>query len=288
MLSLAIAGQGSLQRRTIAKSPRPPVDLPGSAVHIRAMSFDIAHILDNWEYQPGKVVVRKFKSRDGVERIQLRVDLGLLQMNAAGRPDGKRPLGHESLFQHYQLQKEKYQAAHAESHAAFTLSAEDCAKLQQEAIQYHHRYICLFQLEDFAGVLQDTARNLQVLDFVSANAASPDLSWSLQQFRPQLIMMRTRAAGALALEANRPAEALGHIDGGLEDLRKFYRENERFDLMEQSAEIQSLEAWQQEIQSRRPLSEREQLEQDLREAVLREDYERAAAVRDKLRNLKTS
>ena len=64
------------------------------------MNFDISHLLEQWEYQPGQVAVRKFKGRDGVDKIQLRVDLGLLQMNAQGRPDGKRPYGHESLLEH--------------------------------------------------------------------------------------------------------------------------------------------------------------------------------------------
>ena len=62
------------------------------------MDFDISHLLDQWEYQPGQVVVRRFKAKDGREKIQLRVDLGLLQMNAEGRPDGKRPFGRASLL----------------------------------------------------------------------------------------------------------------------------------------------------------------------------------------------
>ena len=61
------------------------------------MDFDISPLLDHWAYKPGQVVVRKFKGKDGKEKIQLRVDLGLLQMNAEGRPDGKRPFGHNSL-----------------------------------------------------------------------------------------------------------------------------------------------------------------------------------------------
>ena len=62
------------------------------------MNFDISHLLEQWDYQPGQVVVRKFTGKDGQEKIQLRIDLGLLQMNAQGRPDGKRPFGHPTLF----------------------------------------------------------------------------------------------------------------------------------------------------------------------------------------------
>jgi len=60
------------------------------------MSFDISHILEQWDYQPGQVAVRRFNGKDGVEKIQLRLDLGVLQMNSEGRPDGKRPLANRS------------------------------------------------------------------------------------------------------------------------------------------------------------------------------------------------
>jgi protein-arginine kinase activator protein McsA len=48
-----------------------------------------------------------------------------------------------------------------------------------------------------------------------------------------------------------------------------------------------LETWLGEIRNRRPLSTREKLEQALNEAVQSEDYEKAAEMRDALRNLKS-
>ena len=252
------------------------------------MNFDISHLLEEWDYQPGQVAVRKFKTRDGTEKIQLRVDLGLLQMNAAGRPDGKRPFGRESLFEHYQARLEKQRRANPETGDVFVLKAEDCAKLQQEAIQYHHRYICLFQLEDYEAVIRDTNRNAAVFDFVDEYAESDELAWSLQQFRPQLLMMQIRARGMQALRNDKYPDAIAVIETGLQELRTFYREHSRHDLLEQSGEIHSLETWLQEVQLKRPLSERERLEHALDEAVRQEDYEKAAQVRDALRHLKTS
>src|SRR5882757_4415233 len=87
------------------------VDLQQFRVHIRLMDFDISPLLDHWQYNSGQVFVRKFKGKDGKEKIQLRVDLGLLQMNAEGRPDGKRPYGHNSLFDYYQAKLHKHLAA---------------------------------------------------------------------------------------------------------------------------------------------------------------------------------
>ena len=252
------------------------------------MNFDISHILEQWDYEPGQVVVRKFKGKDGREIIQLRVDLGLLQMNATGRPDGKRPFGQQSLLDHYISKLEKYRKANKGEDENFSLKGEDCSKLQQEAIQYHHRYICLFQLEDYEGVIRDTERNLEAFDFVQHYSESDEMAWALQQFRPQLLMMRIRARGAVALRENEYPKVIKLIEEGLDEIRNFYREHSRHELLEQSGEIQSLEIWLQEISAKRPLTEREKLESALDEAVKAENYEKAAKLRDSLRNLKTS
>ena len=95
------------------------------------MNFDISNLLENWDYQPGQIIVRKFTGRDGQPKIQLRVDLGLLQMNVHGRPDGKKPMGHTSLFEYHETRLKKYMEEHG-SDDHFVLKAEDCAKLQLE------------------------------------------------------------------------------------------------------------------------------------------------------------
>jgi hypothetical protein len=256
--------------------------------HITAMSFDISQLLDNWEYQPGHVVVRKFNGKDGKDKIQLRVDLGLLQMNAAGRPDGKRPFGQPSLFEHYRARLHKHLATHDHGDEGFKLTPEDCAKLQLEALQYHHRYICLLQLEDYGGVVRDAERNLAVFEFVGKHAESEELAWSLRQFQPQLLMVLTRGRAEEALKTEDFGAAIAYVEEGLEKIRAFYREHMRVELMEQSGEVTSLEKWLSEIRTRRPLSEREKIERALLDAVKREDYEKAAEMRDALRSLKSS
>ena len=262
------------------------VDLPGTRRHIRAMDFDISRLLDQWEYQPGQVVARRFKAKNGREKIQLRLDLGLLQMNAEGRPDGKRPFGHPSLYEYYRARLHKYVAAHDGSDEGFKLKAEDCAKLQLEALQYHHRYICLLHLEDYAAVIRDAERNMAVFDFVDKHAGSEELAWSLQQFRSQLLMVLTRARAAQALESDDYAMAVQQVEEGLEQIRGFQREHGLAEAAELGGEVQSLENWLEEIRARRPLTPRERLERALRDAINSEDYERAAKVRDALRNLK--
>jgi hypothetical protein len=251
------------------------------------MDFDISRLLEKWEYQPGQVVVRRFKAKDGQEKIQLRVDLGLLQMNAEGRPDGKRPFGYTSLFEYYQARLYKYVAAHSGSDEGFKLRAEDCAKLQLEALQYHHRYICLLQLDDYASVVRDAERNLAVFEFVEKHAESEELAWALRQFQPQLLMILTRAQAAQATQTKDFEQAIRLGEEGLEKIREFFRQHAGPEAADQSGEVASLETWLEEIRAKRPLSRRERLERALHEAVRSEDYERAAKVRDELRNLKS-
>ena len=112
-----------------------PFDLTrGACWNSLAMDFDITSILENWDYKPGQVMVRKFKARDGRELIQLRVDLGLLQLNADGRPDGKRPMGHESWFDFQLSRLEEHRLQHEGDDEGFSLTTEDCSKLHLESI----------------------------------------------------------------------------------------------------------------------------------------------------------
>ena len=65
------------------------------------MSKDIGHILEGWPYEGDGTSVRIVTGDDGQEKIQLRIDLGLMQMEFNGRPDGQRPQGYESWLEYY-------------------------------------------------------------------------------------------------------------------------------------------------------------------------------------------
>ncbi|HEY4283329.1 MAG TPA: hypothetical protein VGM62_09705, partial [Chthoniobacterales bacterium] len=128
------------------------------------MSLDLNTILKDWPHETGTIKVRKVAGLDGKEKLQLRIDLGILQMELTGRPDGARPHNCESLLSYHQLK-----AAHALAQGdTYDLSTEQCAELQQEGIQYYHRYLSLFQINDYAAVVRDTQRNLDLFDFVAA------------------------------------------------------------------------------------------------------------------------
>lgn len=247
------------------------------------MRHDLTNFLRKWDYQPGELRVRRFKGRDGRQKLQLRVDLGVLHMEAEGRPDGKRPMGHDSWLQFYQSRLGEHIAERGEEQG-FLLKPEDCQRLQQEAIQYYHRYICLFQLGDHAGVLRDTERNLEVFALLEKYSETPEVGAALAVFKPQVLLMRTRAQGALALEADDPRAAVRAIEAGVEAIRGVFNESET-EMADQASEVRMLESWLQELRPHLPLTARERLETELNQAIAREDYEKAAELRDALKNL---
>lgn len=225
-------------------------------------------------------MVRRFKGRDGTDKIQLRLDLGIVQMNADGRPDGKQPHGHPTLLDFYTAKI----ADIPEPAEPFEVDEEGCTQLHLEAMQYHHRCLCQMELEDYAGVIRDAGRMLDILDFVNEFGAVEDQFWQ-RQIGPQAILMRTRASGSKKLQDGDFDGALADIHEGIDEIHAFWKELGEENAEEQSDEIQSLETWLESIQTQRPLSQREKLELALGEAVEREDYEKAAYYRDMLRKL---
>ena len=80
----------------------PGIPPPNPSEKRASQSKDIAPVLRGWEYEPGSINVRKISGLDGREKIQMRLDLGLLQMEVTGRPDGERPHGCESLLEYFE------------------------------------------------------------------------------------------------------------------------------------------------------------------------------------------
>src|SRR5437899_1059200 len=75
------------------------------------MSQDIRPLLVGWDFEPERMQVRTISGEDGAEKIQMRIDLGLIQMEINGRPDGERPEGFESLLDVYEARAREAVAA---------------------------------------------------------------------------------------------------------------------------------------------------------------------------------
>lgn len=246
--------------------------------------MDISSILEQWPYEPDKITVRKVAGNDGLDKIQMRLDLGLLQMESVGRPDGRRPHGFESLLEYYESQRELHRQEHG-TEKDFKLPSEECAELRNEALQYYYRYLSLLHLEDYHGVERDTARNLRVFDLIHKHAENDEDRLALERYRPYVLMMNARAHANIALRQNRPIESLRTIEETIDKIRNFLREHDREDYFDQSGEVLFLKQLAQEIRGKMPRDPREDLRKRMRKAVQEEDYELAAKIRDEIRRL---
>ena len=274
------------------------------------MDRDLSEILEEWPFEPGKISVRVIEGKDDEPRIQVRLDLGLLQMYVAGRPDGKRPNDHDSLLEYFESQVdqmqmdeigpeepageplvESYEDENEEPEADESgrpprfLTGEDCKLLREEAQQYYHRYIALLVLEDYEAVVRDTSRNLRVLDMFRDYAIDDDDRVAMESHRPYIMMMRARALASQAMKAEENKAAIFAIDEGLESLRSYYESLDRPELFEESGEAQMLRDMRDALVPKLPVSQKAELRQRLDAAIASENFELAAILRDEIRML---
>ncbi|HTQ39708.1 MAG TPA: UvrB/UvrC motif-containing protein [Pirellulales bacterium] len=239
---------------------------------------DIDDLLANWPFQPGDVMARLVKAADGREVLQMRVDMGLLQMEVEGRPDGSRPEGAETYFD-YLLSKVISEGD------GFMLNAPQCAEVDREFVQFYHRRICWLALRKFRRAMKDADHTLALMDFVKQH--SPDEQWTLshEQYRPFVLFHRVEAAALAELEDRGPEAAIGEINHGLDRFRQIFEEyevREKFDedeLVRRLLELQK--SLREHYQVDRTLDER------LAEAVASEQYELAAQLRDEIARRQT-
>jgi hypothetical protein len=247
----------------------------------KSASKDIASVLRGWAYEPGVINVRKIHGVDGMPKVQMRLDLGLLQMEMNGRPDGVRPHGHESLLEYYENQLTEHQKSHG-TELGFHLNQSQCASLREEAVQYYHRYLSLFVLEEFSGVVRDTGRNLRLIDLCSKYADDEQDRLVLEQYRPYITMMHSRANASLLVSEKKYPEALEKIEEGLADIKEFFIRFGQEDAYKESSEVRVLKKFARDIRKKVPVSPLTRLQRKLEKAIKDERYEEAAELRDKI------
>ncbi len=250
-------------------------------------SADITPVLKGWDYEPGTINVRKISGNDGQPKLQMRVDLGVLQMEMTGRPDGAKPHGCESLLEFHERELNEYRLRHG-SEMGFQIDRNDCQALRDEAVMYYQRYLGLFVLEDFVAVMRDTARNLRVLDLCFKFASDEHDRIILEQYRPYIIMMNSRAEASIHFNNKEYKPALVVVERGLENIRTFFTKFEQDDAFAKSNEVRILKKFAHEIRRKIPLDPMEKLQQQLDKAVKTERYEEAAKLRDQIRRLQAS
>lgn len=246
------------------------------------VSQDISSILNDWAYDPDDLQARIIDGEDGRKKLQMRIDLGLIQMELSGRPDGLQPEGDESL-----LDALETRALELGPDETLDLDTDTCEALMREGIQYYHRYLALFRLSRYDLVARDTSRNLRLFAFVVKHARRRADKLRFDQYRPYVLMMRARALGSLALDDGDHPGALERVDEAIAGIRGFLTEYEQSEDEIDSSELSFLLRWRKQIELERPVGPVERLEQQLALAIAREEFEDAARIRDQLKNLRS-
>ncbi|MBX3383050.1 MAG: UvrB/UvrC motif-containing protein [Phycisphaeraceae bacterium] len=273
------------------------------------MKRDLSQILAQWPFQPGQITARLIDGDDGNPRIQVRLDLGILQMCLDNRPDGERPMGFATLLDYFENARELQDpsdhpmaggedaesggdgedggesGAEGSPDRPYSLSAADCRALREELAQVNQRCIALMAMEDFDRVARDASHNLRIMELCKTHAEREEDRTVLEQYRPYITALKTRALAFQMIKSGEPKAAALVLDDGLEEIKRLYRALGDPKLFETSGEAQLLKQMREELSPQLPISQRSELKRRLAEALEQENYELAAILRDELKQL---
>lgn len=236
-------------------------------------SVDIDQALEGWPYQPGVISARLIQTRNGREVLQMRIEMGLLQMETGGRPDGTMP-GGQSTYLDCLMRESLPRSEH------FELDEKQRLEVDREFLQFYHRRICWMALREFERAVQDADHTLALMNFIRDH--SHDHPWVLshEQYRPFVLFHRVEAVCLATLQQSGAEAAIEQLEQGLERLRRLYRKagDERlFEKDEMVGQLVELKEWiRQRYELGRTLAEQ------LSDAVASEQYELAAKLRDEM------
>lgn len=230
------------------------------------MSLDLDAVLRDFPFEPGRVNARLVRVTPSREVLQIRVELGLLQMEGHGRPDG-RPSVLEAI-----------RSSHGGLDAAAT------ASLRLELVQFQQRAVAYLSVGEADRALADAETVLCGTELVLARGLSSERDWA-EGTRFSVLVLRTRCAVAAKSLQGRHREAGAAIEAGLALLRDAADRigiGEGFDSL---GDVVALRALRDTLVPQLPPAQRAELESRLRAAILAENYELAAILRDELRML---
>jgi len=234
---------------------------------------DIDFIFREWPYQPGVISARLVRAADGRQVLQMRIEMGVLQMELSGRPDGQKPHDAPTYLDWLRQQA-------AAKGAQFVLSEEECFEIDREFLQYYHRRICCLALREFRPAIADADHTLALMEFVAAHSPDQEWSFSHEQYRPFVLFHRIQAATMVQLEDSGAEAAIEEVSRGLEQMRQAFvalQAEEHFDQDELVSQLMELkESLRAEYHVGKTLAEQ------LADAVAAEEYERAARLRDEI------
>lgn len=226
-------------------------------------------------FDPSAIMVRKAYGDDGRGVLQMRIDLGVMQLETSGRPDGSKPNGFETVYDslfHESLERGE----------EFEMDDDKCFEVDREFVQFYHRRICWLQLKEYGNATRDADHTLKLMDFCRTH--SPDENWTMshEQYRPFVMFHRIQAAAFAVIDESDGAEAaIEEINNGLEQLKNVFEEfASEEDSFDDEELVQRLLELREELRQKYNVGQT--LAEKLSDAIAREQYELAAQLRDEL------
>lgn len=236
-------------------------------------SEDIDHILNSWTFDPIGNNVRKINLEQR-DVLQMRVDMGLLQLEVSGRPDGTQPNGATTYLEF--LRSEEVRLGDE-----LVLNEEQCIEVDREFVQFYHRRVCWLQLKEFDRAVADADHTLTLMNFCQNHSPSEQWTLSHEQYRPFVLYHRTQAAALDLLQHdNGPELAIEEVNQGMDKLRELFVQYEAEEQFEDDELVQRLDEFRENLRNRYDVGQT--LQEQLAEAINSEQYELAAKLRDKL------
>ncbi len=246
------------------------------------MSTDLTRLLEEWPYD-SENSIRVITAEDGRNVLQVRQPLGIEQYELDGRPDGQRPEGFETVLDYIEHELAEYETTHG-SDQGFELEDSAATLLQNEGVLFYYRYLLLFQLNDFERVIRDTAHNLRICDLLERFAADEEDAEAVLQFKPYIYRMNSVSRAMALVQRHEHAEARNVLEAAIEVIQEMSDVDTPAFQFERVRSVNYLRSALEQIEEA-PGDPVTELERELEAAVQEEDYERAARLRDHIREL---
>ncbi len=245
------------------------------------MSTDITHLLEEWPYD-GENNARIVTADNGRSVLQVRQPLGIEQYELEGRPDGLSPDGFDTLAELVDHELAEYQTAHG-TDVGFEIDEDEATELQNEAVLFYYRYLLLFQLNDFERVIRDTTHNLHICDLLEKYAEDEDAETVLQ-FKPYIVRMNSVSRAMARVQHHENGEAREILEQAIDTIQEMRSVDSPAFEFERVRSVNYLRSALEQIEETEddPVA---RLRKELDAAVQQEDYERAARLRDHIREL---
>lgn len=246
------------------------------------MSLDLSELLADWEHRVGEPPARVVAGRDGRAVLQMRIDMGVLQMPLDGRPDGGRYHGMTNALEFIE---------HEMAVNPSDIADADWEELAREGVQYNYRRAGLasvadqqFSSDEEAEARPNVIRALRDAEICLRNIAltrqNSGEDQETDQHQLTLIFSRARLRTQLCAIDKQFDEAVEQAMAGRRELESLLLEQGLDTDLDDDPGVSYLRELEQRIRVQHsvPQTLRERLEM----AVDQEDFEAAAAIRDEL------